>query len=388
MNWGKATIAPDYNYQEDHQGTDAPRGLKSRAAQANVLRQFKALVASLGGDAADLLRQSPSEPCVLDAGDGLIPSPLWGQLLERASAELGCRDFGMRLAAAQATQHEATFPSSSGTGLRAVPTPDQVLRHCADHVHSQSPVTKLRFETLPSERTVSLMLEVPAQAPARQRQEVEHAMLLARHAIHAFSGGRVRAREVRLAHEPLAEISTYRNNFNATLRFGERMNGLFFDEQDFAGPAPGVPPGMAPRMAPRIAIEQRETDSNAIDERFHAAATTLSTRVRSMIARLLLEGDCTYERIASAFGVHPRTLQRRLKKEGESFESIKDSVRRDVALRYLQQPNFSLVQVTEILGYSETSVLSRSCRRWFAASPRELRNKLNQPEARLRVTGS
>ena len=65
--------------------------------------------------------------------------------------------------------------------------------------------------------------------------------------------------------------------------------------------------------------------------------------------------------MASALGLHPRTLQRRLRDEGESFEGIKDSVRRDVALRYLQQPDVSLVRVTEILGYSETSVLSRSC---------------------------
>ena len=69
---------------------------------------------------------------------------------------------------------------------------------------------------------------------------------------------------------------------------------------------------------------------------------------------------------------------RRLREEGESFEAIKDSVRRDVALRYLQQPDVSLVRVTEILGYSETSVLSRSCLRWFCASPRELRNGLTR----------
>ena len=50
----------------------------------------------------------------------------------------------------------------------------------------------------------------------------------------------------------------------------------------------------------------------------------------------------------------------------------------EVALRYLEQPEVSLVRVTEILGYSETSVLSRSCHRWFCASPRELRNGLNR----------
>jgi AraC-like DNA-binding protein len=74
-------------------------------------------------------------------------------------------------------------------------------------------------------------------------------------------------------------------------------------------------------------------------------------------------------------GMHARTLQRRLREEGESFESIKDSVRRDLALRYLRQPAMPLIRVAEMLGYSATSMLSRSCYRWFSASPRQLRGK-------------
>jgi AraC-like DNA-binding protein len=114
-----------------------------------------------------------------------------------------------------------------------------------------------------------------------------------------------------------------------------------------------------------------------LDSRSPAAATGVSAQVRSFIVRLLVEGDCTHKRVALALGLHPRTLQRRLRQEGESFQAIKDSVRRDVALRYLREPNASLVHLTEILGYSETSVLSRSCNRWFAASPRQLRNDLS-----------
>jgi AraC-like DNA-binding protein len=72
-------------------------------------------------------------------------------------------------------------------------------------------------------------------------------------------------------------------------------------------------------------------------------------------------------------GMHPRTLQRRLRSEGESVESIKDSVRRDIALRYLTQTSMPLIRVAKALGYSETSALSRSCYRWFALSPRQLR---------------
>jgi AraC-like DNA-binding protein len=144
------------------------------------------------------------------------------------------------------------------------------------------------------------------------------------------------------------------------------MQGLFFDERDLQSPLAEADPQLY------------EIATSFIDQRFPAAAMSLSSRVRILIARLLVEGNCTHEHVAATIGMHPRTLQRRLRGEGESFEAIKDAVRRDVALRYLQQPDVSLVRVTEILGYSETSVLSRSCHRWFCASPRELRAAANR----------
>jgi AraC-like DNA-binding protein len=74
--------------------------------------------------------------------------------------------------------------------------------------------------------------------------------------------------------------------------------------------------------------------------------------------------------------MHPRTLQRRLKEEGTTFEEIKDEVRRDMAERYLSQTEMPLAQVTALLDYSEQSALGRSCRRWFHTTPRDFRNQL------------
>jgi AraC-like DNA-binding protein len=74
--------------------------------------------------------------------------------------------------------------------------------------------------------------------------------------------------------------------------------------------------------------------------------------------------------------MHPRTLQRRLREEGTTFEAIKDEVRRDLAQRYLSQPDVPISQVAELLDYGEQSALGRSCRRWFDTSPRSLRARL------------
>ena len=57
-----------------------------------------------------------------------------------------------------------------------------------------------------------------------------------------ISRGQVRANEVWFTHEPLAPMATYRNHFNAVLRFGQSMNGLLFSQEDLDLPVPDTDP--------------------------------------------------------------------------------------------------------------------------------------------------
>ena len=330
--------------------------------RTDALRNFKDLVASLGGDPAALLRKSQIEPETLDSRNGVMSFRKMVQLLERASVELDRPDFGMRLAA---VQEGTKILDPLDIAVRNSPTLGEAFRYCADHIHAYSTATRIHLEKT-DDRRVFMRFDILLARLAQQRQALEHALARIQQASWTISGGRARAGEVWFTHEPLAPLSAYRTHFNASVRFGRSMNGLFFNEEDFDLPIPDTNPQLY------------EIATGFIDHRFPSSAVTLSTRVHGIIARLLAEGNCTYERVTSALGMHPRTLQRRLREEGESFEAIRDSVRRDVALRYLQQPNAPLVRLTEILGYSETSVLSRSCHRWFSASPRKLRNELNR----------
>jgi AraC-like DNA-binding protein len=329
--------------------------------RTDALRNFKDLAASLGGDPVALLRKSQIDPAVLDNPSGALSYRKMVQLLETASVELDRPDFGMRLAA---VQKGTKVVGPLDLAMRNSPTLGAAFRYCADHVHAYSSATRLSFEN--TDGRVFMRFEILLARLSRQRQAVEHALALIQHQTLALSRGQARARDVWFTHEPLAPMSTYRAHFNTDVRFGQSMNGLFFNEEDFDLPLPDSDPQL------------HEIAASFIEHRFPSSAMSLSTRVHSIIARLLIEGNCTHARVTSALGLHPRTLQRRLREEGESFEAIRDSVRRDVALRYLQQPNVPLVRVTEILGYSETSVLSRSCHRWFSASPRQLRNELNR----------
>lgn len=353
-------MARDYGDVEAADSTAANKGIL--IVRTGALRNFASLVSSLGGDADALLRKARIEPAILENHNAVISYRAMVQLLERAAVELQCQDFGMRLAA---VQDGCKVLGPLEVAMRHSQTLGEAFRYCADHVQAYSTATQICIESMPAEHSVFMRFEILLARLPHQRQAVEHALLLTQNVSNSISSGRARAREVWFTHEPMAPLSSYQAQFNATLRFGQRMNGLFFRERDFDLSIPDTDPQLY------------EIATSFIDHRFPSAALNLSARVRTLVGRFLADGNCTHERIAAMLGLHPRTLQRRLREESETFEDIKDGVRRDVALRYLRQRNIPLIRVAEILGYSETSVLSRSCYRWFAASPRQLRSRLS-----------
>jgi AraC-like DNA-binding protein len=91
---------------------------------------------------------------------------------------------------------------------------------------------------------------------------------------------------------------------------------------------------------------------------------TLSARVRTQVARLLPSGEVDQTLVASALQLSRRSMQRKLQQENASFRQLVDETRKDLALRYLQDETLSLAEVAYLLGFAETSSLSRALRRW------------------------
>jgi AraC-like DNA-binding protein len=122
-----------------------------------------------------------------------------------------------------------------------------------------------------------------------------------------------------------------------------------------------------------------EATTSFIDTAFTRVDPPMHAQVRGVLLQVLGTENCGNEQVATELHLHPRTLLRRLKEEGTSFQEVKDAVRRDIALYYLQQTKLDLTHIAQKLGYAEHSVLTRSCIRWFSASPRELRLRRRRP---------
>lgn len=68
-----------------------------------------------------------------------------------------------------------------------------------------------------------------------------------------------------------------------------------------------------------------------------------------------------------------RTLIRKLREEGTSYQQIKDLVRRDRAIYLLTHRSIPLAQIAEEIGFSDPAVFARAFKTWTGVSPREYR---------------
>jgi AraC-like DNA-binding protein len=99
---------------------------------------------------------------------------------------------------------------------------------------------------------------------------------------------------------------------------------------------------------------------------------------RNIVLELLKEGAPQLSRLADAFGLRPRTLERRLRKAGIDFTKLVDETRRRLAIELLRDPQNKLTDIALRLGYSEVSAFNRAFKRWTHSTPRSFR-RVNFP---------
>jgi AraC-like DNA-binding protein len=86
---------------------------------------------------------------------------------------------------------------------------------------------------------------------------------------------------------------------------------------------------------------------------------------------MLPSGLCSVENVANRLGLNRRTLHRQLAREGQTFSSIIDAVRSELATRYIG--NRDLTSISDLLGFSARSAFSRWFRSQFGCSVSEWR---------------
>ena len=103
--------------------------------------------------------------------------------------------------------------------------------------------------------------------------------------------------------------------------------------------------------------------------------SSLSARIRRRLRQALPGELPEFADLAAEMHMTPATMRRRLHEEGSAYQSIKDHLRRDVAIGYLSHSRRSAMDIGLELGFSERSAFQRAFKKWTGASPGEFRRR-------------
>ena len=105
------------------------------------------------------------------------------------------------------------------------------------------------------------------------------------------------------------------------------------------------------------------------------ATTSLAHKVKTAISRQLEHGEPSLIQIAQQLNMSERSLRRHLQDEHANYRDILKSVRMEIALKLLSQPQTNMTEISQRLGFTDTSNFSRAFTQWFHMSPSQYRQQ-------------
>jgi AraC-like DNA-binding protein len=104
----------------------------------------------------------------------------------------------------------------------------------------------------------------------------------------------------------------------------------------------------------------------------------ISARTRDLLHDSLPD-LLTLNEVAQRLALSPRTLHRRLELEGETFQSLKDGLRRDLAVYALTRTGAPLKQIAADLGFADQAAFQRAFVQWTGLTPGAYRRAGTRP---------
>lgn len=164
-------------------------------------------------------------------------------------------------------------------------------------------------------------------------------------------------------HKPRGDVAVYEEHFGCPVRFETGRDALLIDPDCL-----DVPNTLGDETIAQFFDRHLEEELAKLAER-----DSLEKRVCLAVAQVLSEGVPSITKIASELGMSGRTLQRRLSGRGQTFQSLVDLSRRDLASQLLRETDYSLAEIAFLTGFSEQSGFTRAFKRWQGQTPRSYR---------------
>ncbi|MEV4649571.1 AraC family transcriptional regulator [Saccharopolyspora sp. NPDC049357] len=312
---------------------------------------------TLNIDPIQLLRAVGLDPSSLDLQDRWVPAASVVRLLELSSAATGRPDFALKLA----EHRRLSTLGPLSVSIREEPDARSALRMLIRYQHMYNEALRIRMTEREGLSTIQASIEL--SEPMAARQSIELALTVIHQLLRNLLGDQWHPVSVCFEHSRPADDSTHRRMFGAPLGFDHNFSGIVTYTSDLNEPNRLSDPGL--RSYARQFLDTLSTPEEPMIE----------GRVRELIELLLPTGRCSIDQVARSLGVDRRTIHRHLAKSGQTFTSILDTTRAELANRLVTGERYSFTEISEMLAFSTSSSFSRWFHQRFGTSPRGWRKQ-------------
>lgn len=221
--------------------------------------------------------------------------------------------------------------------------------------------------TLSVERTTATITLHARTPAAAQRTFAHETYLILIHGIACWLvGRRIPITTACFAYAEPAHSAEYRVMYSTQLMFTQPSTRIRFDADYLELPV----------VQNRNSVKEfvRSAPQNILVK--YKNANSLTAKIRRRLRQLLPGELPEFESMAAELNMTPITLRRRLHEEGESYQSLKDQLRRDLAITYLSHTERSVSDIALELGFAEPSAFHRAFRKWTGTAPGKYRRSI------------
>lgn len=315
-----------------------------------------------GLDPYKMLQRARINPTSLADPEHLLPARPVGQLLEDSARESDCISFGLLMAESRSVASVGAV----GLLLKHQRTARDVIEAVVRYQGLMAEVIAIAIEDV-GETTI---IHTDFVAGLGERQGVELLMAMLCRTISEGAGGRWHPESAHFVHDGPEDLSLHRRIFQCPLAFQSGFNGFACSAASLDAPNPAADSIMARHAQRYLDMLTPEPADGSVRE-----------RARRSLYLLLPAGRGTLGQVGDNLGVHPRRLQRLLEKEGRTFATLLNEVRRELALRHLSSSTHQMAAIAQMTGYATASSFTR----WFVAefgmAPAAWRAEERQEEA-------
>lgn len=320
----------------------------------NAVRGCVLLAANAGLELSETAALIEVDLATLGDPDARVPADLTYRAWDRVAERLGDAHFGLHAAEAM---RDAMFDAYDFAVTSAATMRDG-LERMMRHLRLQHDGAEIRLAVEGGEAKVWVVFHSTSQVP-RHFCEFAVAVWLLR--ARSLIDRPFAPRGISFRHAAPADLAEHVRVLGAAPAFSAADDSVTFDESYLSAPLRTANPALGNLMNGYLADRQERTPSRPRVEEY----------ARSELRRALLGGSPapTVAAVAAAMALSVRSLQRALGDAGTSFQDILDEVRRELALLWIGDRARSLKQISNDLGFGQSTAFTRAFRRWTGRSP-------------------